>query len=137
MPRLSDPYIPELSGGCCSFHTVARSSASSHPLLVACAVFCAISEASHLEAQDLPSMGLIEDFDDRHIQAQAEGDEYHPYDYQTENNTSWAGALPVKQYVLFPLMIAGCQSCELEKWSTDFWCPGVCMTLIWRKMLVV
>jgi glutamate synthase (NADPH/NADH) len=47
-------------------------------------------------------MGLIEDFDDRHIQAQAEGDEYHPYEYQTENNTSWAGALPVKQYVSFP-----------------------------------
>jgi glutamate synthase (NADPH/NADH) len=47
-------------------------------------------------------MGLIEDFDDRHIQAQAEGDEYHPYDYQTENNTSWAGALPVKQGLYDP-----------------------------------
>jgi hypothetical protein len=44
-------------------------------------------------------MGLIEEFDDRQTQALAESEEYHPYEYQTENNTSWAGALPVKQYV--------------------------------------
>lgn len=44
-------------------------------------------------------MGLIEEFDDRQTHVLAESEEYHPYDYQTENNTSWAGALPVKQYV--------------------------------------
>jgi glutamate synthase (NADPH/NADH) len=44
-------------------------------------------------------MGLIEDFDDRNIQLEAETDTYHPYEYQEEGNTSWAGALPVKQYV--------------------------------------
>jgi glutamate synthase (NADPH/NADH) len=44
-------------------------------------------------------MGLNEDFDDRQTQALAESEEYHPYEYQTENNGSWAGALPVKQYV--------------------------------------
>lgn len=47
-------------------------------------------------------MGAIkipEDFDDRQLHLEAEGQEYHPYEYQTENNTSWAGALPVKQYV--------------------------------------
>jgi glutamate synthase (NADPH/NADH) len=59
-------------------------------------------------------MGLIEDFDDRHIQAQAEGDEYHPYDYQTENNTSWAGALPVKQYVFLPCSLCAVR-CEVGK----------------------
>jgi len=42
-------------------------------------------------------MGLINEFDDRQTQLEAEQQEYHPYDYQTENNTSWAGALPVKQ----------------------------------------
>jgi glutamate synthase (NADPH/NADH) len=47
-------------------------------------------------------MGLNEDFDDRQIHESAESEEYHPYDYQTENNTSWAGALPVKQYVFTP-----------------------------------
>jgi glutamate synthase (NADPH/NADH) len=45
-------------------------------------------------------MGLAEDFDDRQTHASAESEEYHPYEYQTENNSSWAGALPVKQYVL-------------------------------------
>ena len=43
-------------------------------------------------------MGLNEEFDDRQIQFEAESEEYHPYVYQTENNGSWAGALPVKQY---------------------------------------
>lgn len=47
-------------------------------------------------------MGAIkvtEDFDDRQLHIDAEKEEYHPYEYQTENNDSWAGALPVKQYV--------------------------------------
>ena len=44
-------------------------------------------------------MGLTADFDDRQTHLEAVSDEYHPYEYQTENNTSWAGALPVKQYV--------------------------------------
>ncbi len=47
-------------------------------------------------------MGLNEEFDDRQIQFEAESEEYHPYVYQTENNGSWAGALPVKQYALMP-----------------------------------
>jgi hypothetical protein len=77
-------------------------------------------------------MGLIEEFDDRQTQALAESDEYHPYEYQTENNTSWAGALPVKQYVvplaLFLLMFA--------RHLTDL-SIGVCMILTLRKMLAV
>ncbi|KAL2185432.1 hypothetical protein L209DRAFT_756570 [Thermothelomyces heterothallicus CBS 203.75] len=47
-------------------------------------------------------MGVIkvtEDFDDRQVHLDAEAEQYHPYEYQTENNDSWAGALPVKQYV--------------------------------------
>lgn len=47
-------------------------------------------------------MGLPEEFDDRSIHAEAEEEKYHPYEYQEENNPSWAGALPVKQYVLSP-----------------------------------
>jgi len=43
-------------------------------------------------------MGLSEEFDDRQIQIEAEKEEYHPYEYQTENNGSWAGALPLKQW---------------------------------------
>jgi glutamate synthase (NADH) len=42
-------------------------------------------------------MGLNDEFDDRQIHLEAESEEYHPYEYQTEGNTSWAGALPVKQ----------------------------------------
>lgn len=45
-------------------------------------------------------MGLPEDFDDRQTQIDSEAEAYHPYEYQTENNDSWAGALPVKQYVV-------------------------------------
>jgi glutamate synthase (NADPH/NADH) len=51
-------------------------------------------------------MGAIkisEDFDDRQLHLEAEAQQYIPYDYQTENNDSWAGALPVKQSVLPPL----------------------------------
>ncbi|KAK2072945.1 hypothetical protein P8C59_007264 [Phyllachora maydis] len=50
----------------------------------------------------LPSMGLIEEFNDRQTQIEAEAEPYHPYEYQTENNTSWAGALPVKQGLYDP-----------------------------------
>jgi glutamate synthase (NADPH/NADH) len=42
---------------------------------------------------------IPEDFDDRQLQLEAEAEQYKPYEYQTENNESWAGALPVKQYV--------------------------------------
>ncbi len=37
-------------------------------------------------------MGLNDEFDDRKIHFDAEAEEYHPYDYQTDNNSSWAGA---------------------------------------------
>ncbi|KAK3371716.1 hypothetical protein B0T24DRAFT_531637 [Lasiosphaeria ovina] len=47
-------------------------------------------------------MGLNEEFDDRQTQTEAESEKYHPYEYQTENNTSWAGALPVKQGLYDP-----------------------------------
>lgn len=50
-------------------------------------------------------MGVIkvtEDFDDRQLHLDAEKEQYHPYEYQTENNESWASALPVKQYVFSP-----------------------------------
>ncbi|KAK0740549.1 hypothetical protein B0T18DRAFT_330995 [Schizothecium vesticola] len=47
-------------------------------------------------------MGLNDEFDDRQIHLEAESEEYHPYEYQTEGNTSWAGALPVKQGLYDP-----------------------------------
>lgn len=47
-------------------------------------------------------MGLHEDFDDRQIHIESEKEQYTPYEYQTDNNGSWAGALPVKQYVSSP-----------------------------------
>ncbi|KAK0613827.1 hypothetical protein B0T14DRAFT_569832 [Immersiella caudata] len=47
-------------------------------------------------------MGLNEDFDDRTLQTETESEQYHPYEYQTEGNTSWAGALPVKQGLYDP-----------------------------------
>jgi hypothetical protein len=31
-------------------------------------------------------------------------EEYHPYKYQQHGNGSWAGALPVKQYVHLSLL---------------------------------
>ena len=52
--------------------------------------------------ESLPSMGLNKDFDDRQIQTEAEQQPYIPYEYQTENNDSWAGALPVKQGLYDP-----------------------------------
>jgi glutamate synthase (NADPH/NADH) len=42
-------------------------------------------------------MGIPIDFDDRQTHIDAKEEEYHPYQYQDENNSSWAGALPVKQ----------------------------------------
>lgn len=42
-------------------------------------------------------MGRVDEFDDRNIQLEAESVPYNQYEYQTENNESWAGALPVKQ----------------------------------------
>lgn len=47
-------------------------------------------------------MGIPEDFDDRQIHQEAEQEQYHPFEYQTENNDSWAGALPVKQGLYDP-----------------------------------
>lgn len=47
-------------------------------------------------------MGLNEDFDDRQNQIEAEKHPYTPYEYQTSNNDSWAGALPVKQGLYDP-----------------------------------
>jgi len=44
-------------------------------------------------------MGLTAEFDDRQNHLEAASEEYHAYEYQTENNSSWAGALPVKQCV--------------------------------------
>lgn len=50
-------------------------------------------------------MGLNTDFDDRREHLLAENETYHPYEYQEEGNGSWAGALPVKQCVLFPKVL--------------------------------
>lgn len=47
-------------------------------------------------------MGFLEDFDDRQTHIEAEQEQYHPFEYQTENNGSWAGALPVKQGLYDP-----------------------------------
>ncbi|GJD02057.1 glutamate synthase [Colletotrichum higginsianum] len=47
-------------------------------------------------------MGLHEDFDDRQTQIESEKEQYTPYEYQTDNNSSWAGALPVKQGLYDP-----------------------------------
>ncbi|CAK7241518.1 MAG: glutamate synthase [NADH] [Sporothrix thermara] len=44
-------------------------------------------------------MGVTADFDDRNLH---NDDTYTPYEYQTENNGSWAGALPVKQGLYDP-----------------------------------
>ncbi|KAI0198710.1 glutamate synthase [Astrocystis sublimbata] len=47
-------------------------------------------------------MGIPADFDDRQIETESTAETYHPYEYQTENNGSWAGALPVKQGLYDP-----------------------------------
>jgi glutamate synthase (NADPH/NADH) len=44
-------------------------------------------------------MAKVDDFNDRQDEIDAQNEPYHPYEYQTEENESWAGALPVKQYV--------------------------------------
>ena len=48
-------------------------------------------------AATLPAMAKVDDFNDRQTQIDAENEPYHQYEYQTEENESWAGALPVKQ----------------------------------------
>ncbi|KAG9236926.1 amidophosphoribosyltransferas-like protein [Amylocarpus encephaloides] len=47
-------------------------------------------------------MAKVDDFNDRQNQIDAENEVYHPYEYQTEQNGSWAGALPVKQGLYDP-----------------------------------
>jgi glutamate synthase (NADPH/NADH) len=47
-------------------------------------------------------MGLTEDFDDRKIHLEAQQEEYHPFEYHSDNNDSWAGALPPKQGLYDP-----------------------------------
>lgn len=79
-------------------------------------------------------MGVIqvtEDFDDRQLHLDAEAEQYHPYEYQTENNTSWAGALPVKQYVFHRPASFTTAQLLTRCYSED------CMTLRSRKMLAV
>ncbi|CRK14576.1 hypothetical protein BN1708_011163 [Verticillium longisporum] len=44
-------------------------------------------------------MGLPEDFNDQQTSFDAEKEQYTPYEYQEEGNTSWAGALPVKHHI--------------------------------------
>ncbi|CAI4217243.1 unnamed protein product [Parascedosporium putredinis] len=39
-------------------------------------------------------MGIPIEFDDRQTHVDALNEEFHPYEYQDENNSSWAGALP-------------------------------------------
>lgn len=63
-------------------------------------------------------MGAVripEDFDDRQLHTDAGKEEYHPYEYQTENNDSWAGALPVKQYA--PLSLSPPDPCGAITYS--------------------
>ncbi|KAI1127310.1 glutamate synthase [Nemania abortiva] len=47
-------------------------------------------------------MGLPADFDDRQTEIESAAEAYHPYEYQTKDNGSWAGALPVKQGLYDP-----------------------------------
>jgi len=47
-------------------------------------------------------MAKVDDFNDRQTQIDAENEPYHQYEYQTEENESWAGALPVKQGLYDP-----------------------------------
>lgn len=43
--------------------------------------------------------GRSEDFNDRQTEIDAQNAVHQPYQYEAENNESWAGALPVKQSV--------------------------------------
>ncbi|KAK4194765.1 putative glutamate synthase [NADPH] [Triangularia verruculosa] len=45
---------------------------------------------------------LTPEFDDRQTHIESENYDYQPYEYQTENNDSWASALPVKQGLYDP-----------------------------------
>lgn len=47
-------------------------------------------------------MGGLDEFNYRHTQTAAENEPYNQYEYQTEENESWAGALPVKQGLYDP-----------------------------------
>ncbi|EPE27138.1 FMN-linked oxidoreductase [Glarea lozoyensis ATCC 20868] len=47
-------------------------------------------------------MAKVDDFNDRQDEIDAQNEPYHPYEYQTEENESWAGALPVKQGLYDP-----------------------------------
>ncbi|POS86015.1 glutamate synthase [Erysiphe pulchra] len=51
-------------------------------------------------------MAYKDDFNDRQTHIDAENQKYHEYVYQESNNSSWAGALPIKQGLYDP---------ELEK----------------------
>lgn len=69
----------------------------------------ALSRITHIlhsysgrESESSPSMSIPEDFDDRQTHIEAEQEPYRPYQYQEENNGSWAGALPVKQGLYDP-----------------------------------
>ncbi|TAQ84560.1 hypothetical protein B7494_g7107 [Chlorociboria aeruginascens] len=44
-------------------------------------------------------MGIGDDFNDRQLEIDAENEVYHPYEYETDGNESWAGALPVKHNI--------------------------------------
>lgn len=47
-------------------------------------------------------MAQYDDFNDRQTQIDAENEPYHQYIYEEKGNTSWAGALPVKQGLYDP-----------------------------------
>jgi glutamate synthase (NADPH/NADH) len=42
-------------------------------------------------------MARVSDFQDQQDEINAHNEPYHPYEYNEEQNESWAGALPVKQ----------------------------------------
>lgn len=76
-------------------------------------------------------MGLSADFDDRKTHIESEAEAYHPYEYQTENNSSWAGALPVKQYVPNLLKSRDVAMKSNLTFVEDY------TTQTWKRMLVV
>jgi hypothetical protein len=55
------------------------------------------SQLAPFNSHPLSGLDMAGLFDDRHTQIEAENAPYHQYQYQTEENGSWAGALPVKQ----------------------------------------
>jgi hypothetical protein len=74
-------------------------------------------------------MGGSDDFNDRQIHIDAENEPYNQYEYQTEDNGSWAGALPVKQYAVFLYLET---NSDANAQPTED-----CMIQSWRRMLVV